>query len=154
MKMLRILGGLLLLAGGWLTGDAFQAKTRQHLDTLHQTILLLGRIRQEIAYRRADLQQLCRQLYREGLLPEESAADTLQSLAPPPTLTAEERRCFAECMAALGRSGAEQECQQLDYYLARFGTYLQQAQQKAVAQAGLPHKLGLAAGAVLALVFL
>ena len=42
----------------------------------------------------------------------------------------------------------------LDYYIARFEAFLQQAQQEAAACAGLSCRLGLAAGAVLALIFL
>ena len=57
-------------------------------------------------------------------------------------------------MSGLGKSTAEQECQRLDYYIARFTGGLQQAQQFARARAGLPRRLGLAAGTVLALMIL
>ena len=42
----------------------------------------------------------------------------------------------------------------MEYYIARFQDSLHQAQTAAQAQAGLPQKLGLAAGAVLALVLI
>lgn len=68
-SLLRGLGLLLLPLCGWLAGDAVQAQTTLHLAALQGTIALLQRIRQEIQYRRADLQSLYRQLCREGLLP-------------------------------------------------------------------------------------
>ena len=77
--MLRVFGALLLPLCGWLTGDAFQQRTRERL--------------------------------------------------------------------------CAQECERLDYYIARFQEFLQQAQQQAHARAGLPHRLGLAAGMVLAIFF-
>ena len=67
-SLLRGLGLLLLPLCGWLAGDAVQAQTSLHLTALQHTIELLQRIRQEIQYRRADLQSLYRQLCREGLL--------------------------------------------------------------------------------------
>ena len=65
--LLRGLGLLLLPLCGWLAGDAVQAQTSLHLTVLQGTIALVQRIRQEIQYRRADLQSLYRQLCREGL---------------------------------------------------------------------------------------
>lgn len=113
----------------------------------------MQRIRQEIAFRRADLTQLDAQLQREGLLETPAKPRALQALAPPKALSEAERACFAECMSGLGRTSAEQECERLDYYIARFQEFLQQAQQQAHARAGLPHRLGLAAGMVLAIFF-
>lgn len=71
-SFLHGLGLLLLPLCGWLAGDAVQAQTTLHLAALQGTITLLQRIRQEIQYRRADLQSLYRQLCREGLLPQNS----------------------------------------------------------------------------------
>lgn len=116
------------------------------------TIALLQRIRQEIQYRRADLQSLYRQLCREGLLPQ-NPGGTLQQLPAPWQLSAEERACFAECFSGIGRAEAAQECERLGYYTARFEDYLQQARRTAQRQAGLPHRLGLAGGMMLALLF-
>lgn len=67
-SLLRGFSLLLLPLCGWLAGDAVQAKTTLHLAALQRTIELLQRIRQEIQYRRADLQSLYRQLCREGVL--------------------------------------------------------------------------------------
>lgn len=152
-SLLRGVGLLLLPLCGWLVGDAVQAETTLHLAALQRTIELLQRIRQEIQYRRADLQSLYRQLCREGLLPQ-APGGTLQQLPAPERLSATERACFAECFANLGRAEAAQECERLDYYTARFEDYLQQARRTAQRQAGLPHRLGLAGGMMLALLFL
>lgn len=152
--MFRLLGTFLLPLCGWLTGDAFQQKTREHLRALEHCIQLLRRIRQEIDFRRADLALLYQQLRREGLLESAPETGTLQTLPAPGTLCPAEQQCFAECMAGLGRTEAEQECERLDYYIARFQAYRQQAEQTAQAQAGLPHRLGFAAGMVLAIFFL
>lgn len=121
--MLRVFGALLLPLCGWLTGDAFQQRTREQLCALEWSIRLLRRIRQEIAFRRADLTQLDAQLQREGLLETPAKPRALQALAPPKALSEAERACFAECMSGLGRTSAEQECERLDYYIARFRSF-------------------------------
>ena len=150
---LRGFGLLLFPLCGWLAGDAVQAKTALHLAALQRTIELLQRIRQEIQYRRADLQSLYRQLCREGLLPQ-APGGTLHQLPAPERLSAAEHACFTECFRGLGRAETAQECERLDYYTARFEDYLQQARRTAQRQAGLPHRLGLAGGMMLALLFL
>ena len=150
---LRGFGLILLPLCGWLVGDAVQARTTLHLTTLQHTIELLQRIRQEIQYRRADLQSLYRQLCREDLVPQ-IPGGTLQQLAAPWQLSAAERACFVECFGNLGRAEAAQECERLGYYTARFEDYLQQARRTVQRQAGLPHRLGLAGGMMLALLFL
>ena len=148
----RLLGICLFPLCGWIVGDLFQEKINAHLLALRRTIELFCRIRQEIAFRRTDLGTLCGKLKSEGKLPRDVAS--LQSLKFLPGMTEEEAACFTECMAALGRTQAEQECERLEYYIARFEEWQVQAQQAARTQAGLPHRLGFAAGAVLALVFL
>ena len=95
--MLHILGALLLPLCGWLAGDAIQARTVQHLAALQKCLALLERIRQEVAFRRADLQQLYAELCREGIL--ESGARCLQEAPPPEGLTREEQQCFRTCMS-------------------------------------------------------
>ena len=65
-----------------------------------------------------------------------------------------ERTRLVPCFAGLGQSEAAQECERLDYYSARFEAFLHQAQQKAASGQGLPCRLGLAAGAVAALILL
>ena len=121
--MLHILGALLLPLCGWLAGDAIQARTVQHLAALQKCLALLERIRQEVAFRRADL-------------------------------TREEQQCFRTCMSGLGRAEAQRECEQLDYYRARLQALQQTAEHAARRQAGLPRKLGLAAGMAMALLLI
>ena len=72
MQLFHWAAAALLLLCGWLTGSVFQVRTEQHILQLQRTVELLQRIRQEIAYRRLDLEQLQRCLVQEKLL--ESAA--------------------------------------------------------------------------------
>lgn len=129
-----------------------QARTVQHLAALQKCLALLERIRQEVAFRRADLQQLYAELCREGIL--ESGARCLQEAPPPEGLTREEQQCFRTCMSGLGRAEAQRECEQLDYYRARLQALQQTAEHAARRQAGLPRKLGLAAGMAMALLLI
>ena len=151
IQLFHWMGAALLPLCGWLTGAALQAGKEQHILQLRHTVELLRRIRQEVAYRRPDMELLCRCLIQEGLL---TPAEKLQALAPPASFRTEERLCFEQCFSGLGQCEAAQECERLDYYTARFEAFLQQAQQEAAACAGLSCRLGLAAGAVLALIFL
>lgn len=57
MRLFHWAAAALLLLCGWLTGSAFQARTEQHILQLQRTVELLQRIRQEIAYRRLDLER-------------------------------------------------------------------------------------------------
>ena len=138
IQLFHWMGAALLPLCGWLTGAALQAGKEQHILQLRHTVELLRRIRQEVAYRRPDMELLCRCLMQEGLL---TPAEKLQL-------------CFEQCFSGLGQCEAAQECERLDYYTARFEAFLQQAQQEAAACAGLSCRLGLAAGAVLALILL
>lgn len=154
MRWLRYIGVLLLPFCGWLVGDACRQRSAIHVQELEATLVLLQRIRQEIVFRRADLEKLFRILWEDGVLNAFSEGASLHALLPPDSFSKEERQCFLECMQGIGRACAEQEAQRLEYYLARFVSFREQAERSANAQAGLPHKLGVAAGAVLALVFL
>ena len=149
MRLFHWAAAALLLLCGWLTGSAFQVRTEQHILQLQRTVELLQRIRQEIAYRRLDLEQLQRCLVQEKLL-ESDEAQKLQEIPAPERFDDAERLCFEQCFAGLGQSEAAQECERLDYYSARFEAFLHQAQQKAASGQGLPCRLGLAAGAVAA----
>lgn len=153
MNAMHLAGLLLLPLCGWLLGDAVQSKSCAHLAALRQTIELLQRVRQEILYRRADLHSLYRQLCREGVLKMQCDVSSLQELPAPDMLTPAERACFQECFTGLGRTGSAQECERLAYYQARFAAYQEQAQRTAQMRAGLPHRLGLAGGLMLALLF-
>ena len=79
MRLFHWAAAALLLLCGWLTGSAFQVRTEQHILQLQRTVELLQRIRQEIAYRRLDLEQLQRCLVQEKLL-ESDAAPKLQEI--------------------------------------------------------------------------
>ena len=154
IQLFHWVGAALLPLCGWLTGTVLQAGKEQHILQLRHTVELLRRIRQEVAYRRPDMELLCRCLIQEELLEDMVPAEKLQDLAPPESFRAEEKLCFKQCFSGLGQCEAAQECERLDYYIARFEAFLQQAQQEAAACAGLTCRLGLAAGAVLALIFL
>lgn len=154
MNELRYIGAVLLPLCGWLAGDAYSQQSVTHGRELRAAIVLLQRVRQEIVFRRTDLAALYRLLCEEGVLRSQKNLTSLQEIVPPGSFSKEERQCFTECMHGLGKTCAEQEKQRLDYYLARFESFQEQAKRAADAQAGLPHKLGFAAGAVLALVFL
>ena len=73
MRLFHWAAAALLLLCGWLTGSAFQVRTEQHILQLQRTVELLQRIRQEIAYRRLDLEQLQRCLVQEKLLESDAA---------------------------------------------------------------------------------
>lgn len=150
MSALRLVGAVLLVCSGWCAGAGFGARLAAHEAALRRTVGLLRRITQEIGCRRAELGSLYTRLCREGLL-QGSAGGTLQTLTAPPQLTAQEAECFLECMSGLGRTGAEQECERLGYYTARFEAFLSEAERQTQARAVLGRKLCLAAGAVLAL---
>ena len=93
MRLFHWTAAALLLLCGWLTGSAFQARTEQHILQLQRTVELLQRIRQEIAYRRLDLEQLQRCLVQEKLL-ESDAAPKLQEIPAPERFDDAERLCF------------------------------------------------------------
>ncbi len=153
MNVLHFAGTLLFPLCGWLLGDAVQIRTDAHFAALEDTIELLQRIRQEILYRRTDLQSLYHQLCREGTFPQMPNISSLQQLPAPEALSRAERACFTECISGLGRTEAEQECERLAYYTERFAEYARQARKTAQTRAGLPHRLGLACGLMLAVVF-
>ena len=150
--MLHILGALLLPLCGWLAGDAIQARTVQHLAALQKCLALLERIRQEVAFRRADLQQLYAELCREGIL--ESGARCLQEAPPPEGLTREEQQCFRTCMSGLGRAEAQQECQRLALYITQFETFRDDLTPRLNVTMELAHKMGLSVGLAAAILLL
>ena len=103
MRLFHWAAAALLLLCGWLTGSAFQARTEQHILQLQRTVELLQRIRQEIAYRRLDLEQLQRCLVQEKLL-ESDAAQKLQEIPAPERFDDAERLCFEQCFPALAKA--------------------------------------------------
>lgn len=152
MMLLRAAGALLMVVCGWCAGDAVQSGTAAHEAAVRSAAQLLRRIRGEIAYNRGDLGSLYKRLCREGVLA--GGGGSLQTIAPPGELTGAEAACFADCVAGLGRTQAQRECERLDYYIARFDVFLQAAHSQTQKSSALTHRLGLAAGAVLALIFI
>ena len=103
MRLFHWAAAALLLLCGWLTGSAFQARTEQHILQLQRTVELLQRIRQEIAYRRLDLEQLQRCLVQEKLL-ESDAAPKLQEIPAPERFDDAERLALSSALPALAKA--------------------------------------------------
>jgi stage III sporulation protein AB len=173
--LLRGSGAALLTFCGWYAGALRQHSVRTHRTELEQAERLLLRIRQEIEYRHRALDELYRELIREGIegdppcfacfVPPEqrnpqnpqnkdAANASFHALRPPPSFSAEEKACFTECMAALGHTEARQECDRLDFFIARFAQFRLCAEEAERKAAALDRKLGFAGGAVLALLLL
>jgi stage III sporulation protein AB len=159
--LLRGSGAALLVFCGWYAGALHQRSLRTRRMELEQTEQLLQRIRQEIAYRHRALDQLYQLLAAEGsmacFMPEDTGAEiaaSFQTLSPPQSFSADEKACFVECMADLGHTEAQQECERLNYFLQRFAQFRLQAKEAEQKAAALDLKLGFAAGAVLALLLL
>lgn len=152
MMALRLAGAAGLVLCGWCAGDAVCQHTQQHVEALEQTLALLREIRQEIAFRRADLNILCAELVQRGALT--APEGTMGSALPPEQLAASEEACFRECVVGLGRMEAEQECARLDRYIRRFALFYQRAQAAAPQQSQLARRLGLAGGMAVAILWL
>ena len=87
--------------------ELFTCYERHYSRVRERTVELLQRIRQEIAYRRLDLEQLQRCLVQEKLL-ESDAAPKLQEIPAPERFDDAERLCFEQCFAGFGQSEAAQ----------------------------------------------
>ena len=81
-------------------------------------------------------------------------AECFAGMQPPADLSLEEAACFAVCFGQLGRTDAGRACAQLDYYLRRFGVFLEKAREEERLSASMDRRLGLAAGAILGLLVL
>jgi hypothetical protein len=159
-------GAALLTFCGWYAGLLHQRGVRTHRAELEQAEQLLLRIRQEIEYRHRALDELYRELTAEGSLAcfapqnpqdlqeKDAPMASFRALRPPRSFSAEEKACFAECMAGLGRTEARQECDRLTFFLERFGQFRLRAVEAERKAAALDRKLGFAGGAVLALLLL
>lgn len=158
-SVLRLGAAALLTVCGFCAGDARRQKFSVRRRTLEAVISLLTRLRQEISYRRTDLNALYRSLAAGQSASSPLAAsfqtgDTFSRMAPPGSLRPEEAACFTECFSSLGHTDAKQECARLDYYLDRFESYLTLAREEEQLSASLDRRLGLAAGAMLGLLLL
>jgi hypothetical protein len=161
--LLRGCGAALLTFCGWYAGLLHQRGVRTHRMELEQAERLLLRIRQEIEYRHRALDELYRELVAEGNLAcfvpqnpqnQDAANASFHALRPPPSFSAEEKACFAECMAGLGHTEARQECDRLNFYVGQFAQFRLRAEEAERKAAALDRKLGFAGGAVLALLLL
>lgn len=144
----RLFGALLLALCGGGAGFAQAYRTVQRRKRLQQVCELLRALCEEIRYTKAELHALYRKLGTQsdrwqGLL---NAAESFQTLTPPGELNREEAACFSECFGGLGSAGAEQECQRLEHYRAKFQTYCEAAAQEEAHAMQLYTKLGLGVG--------
>lgn len=155
----RLTAAVLLTVGGFCVGEARRQKLTARRRTLESVLELLTRLRQEIAYRRTDLNRLYA-ILAAGCGPgsplERSFRDAegFGQMQPPATLRDEEAACFAACFGGLGHADAKQECARLDYYKERFGGFLDQAREEEQRSTSLDRRLGLAVGAMLGLLVL
>lgn len=153
---LRLAAAALLTLCGFCAGDTRRQKRSARRRILEEIMGLLMRLRQEIACRRTDLNQLYQTLTSE--YPPDSLLKNIflqgscfQKLPPPDLLEKEQAACFSECFSGLGRTDAKQECARLDYYLQRFNDFLTKARQDEQLSLNLDRRLGLAVGALLGL---
>lgn len=155
----RLTAAVLLTVGGFCVGEARRQKLTARRRALESVLELLTRLRQEIAYRRTDLNRLYAVLAAGGSPggPLEKVfrdAEGFGQMQPPTTLREEEAACFAACFGGLGHADAKQECARLDYYRERFDGFLNQAREEEHRSASLDRRLGLAVGAMLGLLVL
>lgn len=151
--MLHGIGLFCLVLCGWCAGQAAAGRAAARRAALDQTVQLLQRLEQEIQYRRLPLSRLLDELRREASFPllGLGECESLQQLAPPAVLSAAEQACFAACFSGLGHGGGAQECQRLAYYRARFVRAGEEAADREHQARQLYPRLGLAAGAMLAI---
>ena len=154
--MLRAMGALCLALCGWCCGAAAAQRASLHRQTLEQTLQLLERITQEIRYRKLPLDAVLAALRREGACPLLGlpACAGLQRLPAPEVLTPAEQACFRECFSGLGHGSGAQECRRLACYRDRFGRMQAEAREQERQARQLYPRLGLAAGAMLAIAVL
>ena len=156
MLSLRIAGALLLTLCGWACGRLLVQRAVLRRRALSQCVLLLERLSQEVRCRRMDFAALLPALRRDSAFCELALADctSLGTLMPPECLSAEQKRCFAECFGGLGHAMSQQESARLEYYAARFRTCLAQAEEQEKNAQRLYPRLCLGAGAMLAITLL
>lgn len=153
MWVLRFAGCACLLWSGWRAGFSISLRQRQRRRTLEQLILLTQQLAQEIALRKAPLTLLLRELQQENAYPLLALQNcvSLQTLTAPVCLYTPERACTEECFSGMGHSAASQECERLAHYAARLENFYAEAQQAEQKALQLYPRLGLCAGAMLAI---
>ena len=117
---------------------------------------LLARVQGEICYRATPLGDLLEQLKVEQAFPllELGRCTSLRRLELPAALTLAERQALQGFFDALGQATGEESARQGAYYQKRCAELLEEAQRQAHTAEELYTKLGLCAGALLALLLL
>jgi hypothetical protein len=154
--ILRGCGALLLLLCGWACGAFAVQRATARRAALGETLQLLARLEQEIRCRKAPLSAILAALRREQAFPSLGLLQTpsLQKLPPPQVLSHLEQSLFSECFSGLGHSDSIAECRRLGYYRARFLQLAADAAAKEKQANALYPRLGLGAGAMLAITIL
>ena len=154
--LLKGCGAVLLLGCGWACGAYAVARSTARRAALDETLQLLARLEQEICSRKAPLSGVLAALRREQAFPALglSQAANLQHLAAPGALSTFEKSLFSECFSGLGHADSAAECRRLAYYRARFARLAADAAAKEKQAFALYPRLGLGAGAMLAITIL
>lgn len=156
MILLKFLGAGLVVLAGAAAGWQKAARARRRVETLRQLEQLLARIQGEICYRATPLGDLLAQLQAEGAFPalELACCPSLREFCLPAVLTGAERLALQGFFTTLGQSTGQESARQGAYYQKQCAELLEQAQRQARTAEDLYTKLGLCAGALVALMLL
>ena len=156
MILLKFLGAALVVLAGAAAGWQKAARARRRAEALRQPEQLLARVQGEICYRATPLGDLLEQLKVEQAFPllELGRCTSLRRLELPAALTLAERQALQGFFDALGQATGEESARQGAYYQKRCAELLEEAQRQAHTAEELYTKLGLCAGALLALLLL
>ena len=154
--MMKLTGCLLLALAGYGAGCWRLGQARRHLAALRQLELLLGRIRDEIAFRALPLEDILQMLRAEpgfGLLNLEGCGQ-LQRFCLPALFTPEERAALQPAFATLGQGSCAEASRTLAYYQRRCIAFTAQAEKEMDKAKQLYRPFGLCAGLLLAFLLL
>lgn len=156
MLLCKWAGAFLIALCGWCCGELFCRKACLRRKELQQTIALLQRLLEEIGYCKTDLRALYSCMAKENAfsLLRLTKGGSFQTLEPPAELSGEERACFTECLKKVGCAPAAQECARLECYIARFEAAAASAAAEESTARQLYSRLGLGAGAMMAIALL
>lgn len=156
MILLKFLGAGLVVLAGAAAGWQKAARARRRVEILRQLEQLLARIQGEICYRATPLGDLLTQLQAEGAFPalELERCPSLREFCLPAVLTGAERQALQSFFPTLGQSTGQESARQGTYYQKQCAELLEQAQRQARTAEDLYTKLGLCAGALVALMLL
>ena len=156
MILLKFLGAALVGLAGAAAGWQKAARARRRAEALRQLEQLLARVQGEICYRATPLGDLLEQLKADQAFPllELGRGTSRRRLELPAARTWAERQAVQGCCDALGQATGEESARQGAYYQKRCAELLEEAQRQAHTAEELYTKLGLCAGALLALLLL